>query len=155
MNRLGVGIATAGGLGYAPLAPGTFGSAAGVLIFLFIDEWPLAAQLAVIAATTVIGIWASNVGIRHFGRSDPSHVVIDEVAGQLVTFVGVGSAIGWKGALLGFALFRAFDITKPWPVNRFEALHGGLGIMADDVMAGIYACAVLHAALYFAPGLLG
>ena len=141
-------------LWYAPLAPGTFGSAAGVLIFWLTADWPLAAQLSLIAVVTVVGTWASEVGIRHFGRTDPSHVVIDEVAGQLVTFIAATSAIGWKGALLGFALFRAFDITKPWPVNRLEALHGGIGIMADDLMAGIYACGVLQGVLWLAPGLL-
>ena len=154
MNGLGVGIATAGGLGYAPLAPGTFGSAAGVLIFWLTADWPLAAQLALIAVVTLAGIWASEVGIRHFGRTDPSQVVIDEVAGQLVTFIGV-AAIGWQAALLGFLLFRGFDIIKPWPVNRLEALHGGLGIMADDLMAGLYACAVLQGVLWMAPGFLG
>jgi phosphatidylglycerophosphatase A len=152
MKRLALLIATTGGLGYAPIAPGTAGSAAGVVIYLLSSHWTFAAQAALAAGVTLVGVWASTVAARHFDRSDPSHVVIDEVAGQLVTFLGTG--VGWKGAIVGFLLFRALDIVKPWPANRLEALHGGVGIVADDVMAALYGCAMLHGVIWLVPGML-
>jgi phosphatidylglycerophosphatase A len=151
MKRLAVVVATAGGLGYAPIAPGTAGSAAGVAIYLLTAHWGLPANIGIALAVTIVGVWASNLGATHFGRKDPSHVVIDEVAGQLVTMLGTGA--GWKGALLGFLLFRALDIIKPYPANRLEALPAGWGIMADDIMAAIYGCAILHAILWLVPAM--
>ena len=151
MKRVALAIATTGGLGYAPIAPGTFGSAAGVAIYLLTAHWTLPAQIALAAAVTVIGVWAAGIAAVHFGRSDPSHVVIDEVAGQLVTYLGTG--VGWKGALAGFFLFRGLDIVKPWPANRLEALHGGVGIVADDIMAALYGCAMLHGLLWLMPAM--
>ena len=151
MKRLGLLIATTGGLGYAPFAPGTVGSAAGVGIYFLTAHWSFPAQAALAAAVTIIGVWASSVAAKHFDRSDPSHVVIDEVAGQLVTFLGTG--VGIRGALLGFLLFRALDIVKPWPANRLESLHGGVGIVADDVMAAVYGCAMLHIVIWLVPGM--
>lgn len=151
MKRLAIAIATTAGLGYAPIAPGTFGSAAGVAIYLLTAYWTFPAQLALAAIITAIGVWASGVAAIHFERSDPSYVVIDEVAGQLVTYLGTG--VGWKGAIVGFFLFRALDIVKPWPANRLEALHGGTGIVADDVMAGLYGCAMLHGLIWLVPAM--
>jgi len=151
MKRLAIAIATSGGLGYAPIAPGTFGSAAGVAIYLLTSSWPFGAQLGLAALVTAVGIWASSVAAVHFGRSDPSQVVVDEVAGQLVTYLGTG--VGWKGALVGFFLFRGLDIVKPWPANRLESLHGGLGIVADDVMAALYGCAMLHLFIWLVPAM--
>jgi len=151
MKQAAVAIATAAGLGYAPIAPGTVGSAAGVLIYLLTAHWSLPAQASLAAGVTAIGVWAAHIAARHFGRSDPSQVVIDEVAGQLVTMLGTGA--GWKGAIIGFLLFRAFDIVKPWPANRLESLHGGWGIMADDIMAGAYSCAILLAIIWLVPGM--
>jgi phosphatidylglycerophosphatase A len=136
MKRLGVLIATAGGAGYFPVAPGTVGSAIGVVIYLLIWPWPLALQATAILVLSVVGIWASSIAALHFGNDDPGHVIIDEVAGQLVTLFATGAGIG--GAVMGFFLFRALDIVKPWPARQFERLHGGLGIMADDLMAGVY-----------------
>jgi phosphatidylglycerophosphatase A len=151
MKRLAIAIATSGGLGYAPIAPGTFGSAAGVVIYLLTSHWPVGAQIGIAALVTVVGVWASSEAAVHFGRSDPSQVVIDEVAGQLVTYLGTG--VGWKGALVGFFLFRGLDIVKPWPANRLESLHGGLGIVADDVMAALYGCAMLHLFVWLVPSM--
>ncbi len=151
MKRLAVWLATSGGLGYAPVAPGTVGSAAGLLVYFLTSHWSLPAQVALAGGVTLVGVWASGIAAEHFGRPDPSPVVIDEVAGQLVTLLGTGA--GWKGALAGFFLFRALDIIKPWPANRLEALHGGVGIVADDIMAAVYGCAILHAALWVVPGL--
>lgn len=151
MKKLALAIATTGGLGYARIAPGTVGSAAGVAIYLLTSHWSVAAQIALAAGVSVIGVWAASVAAIHFGRSDPSHVVIDEVAGQLVTYLGTG--VGWRGAVIGFLLFRGLDIVKPWPANRLEALHGGLGIVADDVMAALYGCAMLHVLIWLVPAM--
>jgi phosphatidylglycerophosphatase A len=136
MKRLALLVATAGGAGYSPIAPGTAGSAVGVVIFWFTREWPLLWQAVLIAAISLVGIWAASVAATHFGREDPGQVVVDEVAGQLLTLVATGASV--YGMVLGFFVFRALDIVKPWPANRFERLPGGLGIMADDLMAGVY-----------------
>lgn len=151
MRRLAVWIATTGGLGYAPFAPGTVGSAAGVAIYLLTSHWPLPAQALLVGLVIAIGTWASNEAAAHFERGDPSQVVVDEVAGQLVTYFATGAS--WKGAIVGFFLFRALDIVKPWPANRLEALHGGVGIMADDVVAALYGCALLHIGIWLVPGM--
>ena len=137
-------IATALGVGYAPLAPGSFGSAVGLLIWFALPSSPLV-QAAVIVALFVMGCWSGSVAERHFGKTDPGHVVIDEVAGMLTTLFLV--PVGWVGAIGAFFLFRISDIIKPYPANRLEALPGGIGIMADDIMAGIYANVTLRFAL--------
>jgi len=151
MKRLALGIATAAGLGYAPIAPGTFGSAAGLGVYLLTAHWTLLPQISLAAGVTVIGVWAAGIAAIQFGKSDPSHVVIDEVAGQLVTYLGTGAS--WKGAIAGFLLFRGLDIVKPWPANRLESLHGGTGIVADDIMAGLYGCAMLHGLIWLVPAM--
>jgi phosphatidylglycerophosphatase A len=152
MRRIAVALATAGGAGYAPVAPGTFGSAAGVVIYLLTQHWPAWAQVALVLAISVAGVWAANEAERHFGREDPGPVVIDEVAGQLVTLLLLG--VGTVGIAAGFFVFRILDITKPWPVRRFEDLPGGLGIMADDLMAGVYGWGIMWAAVTMLPGVL-
>jgi phosphatidylglycerophosphatase A len=151
MRRLAVVLATAGGAGYSPVAPGTAGSVVGVAIYFLTWQWPLAAQLALVAVTSVIGVWAADEAARHFGREDPGPVVIDEVAGQLLTLVGTGGSLA--GMLLGFFLFRALDIVKPWPARQFEDLPGGVGIMADDLMAGLYGRLLVTGAAAFLPAL--
>ena len=152
MTRLAVWIATAGGAGYAPIAPGTAGSAVGVVIYLLTSGWSLQAQVLLVIAVTLVGIWASTLAAAHFGKDDPSPVVIDEVAGQLVTYIATGVAL--PGAIVGFFLFRALDIIKPWPANKLESLHGGLGIVADDVMAAVYGNVLLLVAMRIWPGVL-
>jgi phosphatidylglycerophosphatase A len=151
MKRIAVLIATAGGAGYFPFAPGTVGSAAGIAIYLLTRHFDPVVQVALLVAVSVVGTWASTVAARHFEREDPGYVVIDEVAGQLATLLLLD--VGWMGALLGFFLFRILDIIKPWPANRLEALHGGVGIMADDLMAGAYGWLLLWGALAVAPWL--
>jgi len=145
IDRFGLAIATVAGVGYAPFAPGTFGSAAGLLVW-----WLLPASTAVQAAAIVVifiaGSWGGNIAERHFGRTDPGQVVIDEVMGMLITLFL--NPVGWIGALAGFLLFRVFDVIKPYPANRLEQLHGGVGVMADDGMAAIYANLVLRLGLY-------
>jgi phosphatidylglycerophosphatase A len=148
-SRLGLAVATVFGVGYAPVAPGTFGSAAGLLVWWLLPA-STAIQAAVIAAMFVAGSWGGNVAERHFGRSDPGQVVIDEVMGMLITLFL--NPVGWLGALAGFLLFRIFDVIKPYPANRLEQLHGGIGVMADDAMAAVYANLVLRAALHWVIG---
>lgn len=150
MKKAAVLIATVGGLGYAPIAPGTFGSAAGILIYWFTRGWPASWQLAIIAVVTIVGVWASTLAAQHFNKEDPGYVVIDEVAGQLVTLAFTGA--GLTATILAFFVFRILDIIKPYPANRFERLHGGTGIMADDLMAGVYGCVIVHLAMRFIPG---
>jgi len=152
MTRLAVWFATAGPAGYAPVAPGTAGSAVGVLIYVATWRATVNQQLLLLLAITLAGIWAADAAARHFGKGDPSHVVIDEVAGQLLTFAGL--SVGGPGILLGFLLFRLLDIIKPWPARQLESLHGGLGIMADDLMAAVYANLLLRGAILLFPGWL-
>jgi phosphatidylglycerophosphatase A len=149
MRRVALVIATAGGAGYAPIAPGTAGSAVGVVLYLLTRHWPGSMQIGLLLLVCAAGIWASNHGARHFQKKDPGHVVIDEVAGQLLTLLLTGA--GWLGAAIGFFLFRLLDIVKPWPANRLEALPEGLGVMADDLMAGVYGCVAMHVVLRVLP----
>jgi phosphatidylglycerophosphatase A len=142
---LPLAIATVFGVGYAPAAPGTFGSAAGLLLWWFLPS-AIAAQAAAIVALFVLGSWSGNVAEQYYGRTDPGQVVIDEVMGVLITLFM--NPVGWRGAIGAFVLFRIFDVIKPYPANRLEKLHGGVGVMADDGMAAIYANLVLRAILY-------
>jgi phosphatidylglycerophosphatase A len=151
VTRLAVLVATAGGAGYFPFAPGTVGSAIGVVVYLLTRSLAPTVQIGLFAGICVVGVWASTLAARHFGRDDPGYVIIDEVAGQLATLLLLD--VGVLGALVGFLLFRVFDIIKPWPAHRLEALHGGLGVMADDLMAGAYGWIVLWGILYVAPWL--
>lgn len=170
-DYLALAIATVG-VGYLPLAPGTWGSMVGVLIYLGF-EWLLALimifefgsdgkpTLAFWAVTTaaisvgltmlsLVGIWASSRSTEFFGNSDPSQVVIDEVMGQLITFLFVPFTYSWTIILPGFLLFRLFDIWKPYPIDALQNLPGGLGVCADDIVAGVYAgvCLAVSHAVY-------
>jgi phosphatidylglycerophosphatase A len=142
----GLAIATVFGIGYAPLAPGTFGSAAGLLVWWLLPTSAVVQAVAIVAIF-IVGSWGGNVAERHFGRTDPGQVVIDEVMGMLITLFL--NPVGAAGACGGFLLFRVFDVIKPYPANRLEQLHGGVGVMADDAMAAVYANLVLRAALYW------
>ena len=128
------------GVGYLPLIPGTFGSMVGVVIFLLLTSWPL--QLFFIAVVVVLGIWAAFRTERLLGLKDPGKVVVDEVAGQMIALMPLaflapdGPWFVW--VIVSFNLFRLFDIFKPYPARRFEALPGGFGIMMDDLVAGVY-----------------
>jgi phosphatidylglycerophosphatase A len=141
--RLGLFVATCGYLGYVPIAPGTLGSAVGLVVFAAV-RWSGSAglELAVIAFLLAIGVWSGNVAERHFGGVDPAPVILDEVAGMLITLALIPVTL--PGAIVGFLLFRLLDVIKPWPANRLEALHGGLGVMADDAMAAVYGNVVMR-----------
>jgi phosphatidylglycerophosphatase A len=138
-------IATVGGVGYVPFAPGTFGSAAGLALWLLLPSSPIV-QAAIIVLVFVVGAWSGTIAESHFGRTDPGHVVVDEVMGMFITLFM--NPVGWRGALAAFLLFRAADIVKPYPARRLERLHGGLGVMADDGMAAIYANVALRAIIW-------
>jgi phosphatidylglycerophosphatase A len=139
-------IATAGGAGYAPVAPGTVGTAVGLLLWWVLPQAVLFQALAVVLLF-VLGSWSGTVAERHFQKTDPGEVVADEVMGMLITLLM--NPVGWKGAAAGFLLFRLADIVKPPPANWLERLPGGIGIMADDAMAAIYANLALRVALAF------
>jgi len=150
VTRLAVFIATAGYSGYFPIAPGTVGSAVGLLVYGLVwwtGSKPLEGVL--IAALFAVGVWAGTIAERYFGGVDPGPIVMDEVVGMLITLAFI--PVGWSGALAGFFLFRIFDVIKPYPAGRFEALHGGLGVMADDAMAAVYANLSLRLVMWLLP----
>jgi phosphatidylglycerophosphatase A len=138
-------VATVFGVGYAPAAPGTFGSVAGLLLWLLLPGSPLVQGLTIVVLF-VAGSLAGNAAEHYYGKTDPRHVVIDEVMGMMITLFLI--PVGMGGALLGFLLFRATDVIKPWPANRLESLPGGWGVMADDAMAAVYANLALRACIW-------
>ena len=160
-DYVALAIATCG-VGYLPVAPGTLGSLVGAGLYLSIWGWfygvleanaqrrglnllyvftpQLAFMLLLTFAITMLGIWAATRTEKAVQRKDPSIVVIDEVAGQMIALLsGPFWLHTWWSILSAFLLFRLFDIWKPYPIRRLEALESGLGIMADDVLAGVYA----------------
>jgi phosphatidylglycerophosphatase A len=144
--------ATFFGIGRLPGGPGTWGSLAAVLLWLalarFISPTSQSVMLAVLAAAAVaLGIPAATRVARASGTKDPQFVVIDEVAGQWITLLFV--PVTWKTLAVGFILFRGFDIVKPPPVRQLERLPEGMGIVVDDVGAGLYALAVMQLLLHF------
>jgi len=163
--RVALLIATGLGLGYLPKAPGTWGSLLGAVIAwgaLIVSSTQPAAgffppaisrtdflpiEAGVVVAVSLLGLWASGRVASHLSRHDPSIVVVDEVAGQLIAYLGLATpatfAVNWKYLLAGFILFRVFDIWKPFPARLAESFPGGVGIMADDWIAGLYAAFIL------------
>lgn len=152
------------GVGYLPLAPGTWGSAVGVLIYLAFRQAEATisfsfgargfadAQIAAFVHVAVaflfllfclLGIWASSRATELFRDKDPQQAVVDEVIGQLLVFLFVPFDISWKLVLAGFLLFRLFDIWKPYPIDSLQNLPAGIGVCADDILAGVYGGAVL------------
>ena len=143
VNYLALAIATCG-VGYLPLMPGTFGSLVGVGIFLLLSRTAVG-LVASIIVVTVAGIWAGSRTEALAGRKDPGKIVVDEVAGQLIAMLPLVFFAQWSIAavIVSFVLFRFFDIIKPYPANRLQELHGGIGIMFDDLVAGVYAAIVV------------
>jgi phosphatidylglycerophosphatase A len=150
VTRLAVFVATAGYSGYFPVAPGTVGSAVGLLVYLIVwwAQSPIV-EVGLITGLFAAGVWAGTTAERYFGGIDPGPVVLDEVVGMLITLAFI--PVGLSGALAGFLLFRLFDVIKPFPANRLERLHGGLGVMADDAMAAVYANLTLRLLMWMAP----
>ncbi len=145
-------VATFFGTGLLRPGPGSWGSAATVLLWWLLSRWidphwQAAAALLLAAVAILIGVPAATSMARASGLKDPQFVVIDEVAGQLITLIAV--PVSWKSLLLGFILFRGFDIVKPPPVRQLEHLPEGIGIVLDDVGAGLYALAIMQLALHF------
>jgi len=153
VTRLAVFLATAGYSGYFPIAPGTVGSAVGLLVYALVC-WTRSTtlEIALIVILFAAGVWAGTRAERFFGGIDPGPIVIDEVVGMLITLAFI--PVGPSGAAAGFFLFRVFDVIKPFPAARLEKLHGGLGVMADDAMAAIYANLSLRLVLVLFPGWL-
>ncbi len=144
------------GVGYLPLMPGTYGSAVGVGIYVFaeylekdfysrygsdehITAWLHAVNLILFLLFCLLGIWAANRATILFKNKDPQQAVVDEVIGQLITFLFVPFLVSWHFVLAGFLLFRLFDIWKPYPIDSLQNLPAGIGVCADDILAGVYA----------------
>ncbi len=154
MRRLAVFICTFGYIGYFPVAPGTIGSMAGLVVYALLrlsDASPLA-DLACILILFGAGVWSGTHAERHFGTTDPGPGVIDEVVGMLITLWM--QPVSGPVALAGFIVFRVLDVVKPWPASRLERLHGGLGMMADDAMAAVYGNVALRVLVWIAPAWL-
>ena len=130
-----------------PIAPGTFGSLVGLGIFLLLGSLPL--QIVAFILITWAGIWAASRTERILGAKDPGKVVIDEVAGQMIALFPLILFARWSivTVTLSFILFRFFDIVKPYPANRLQDLDGGMGIMFDDLVAGVYGAVVVSIVL--------
>ncbi len=147
------------GVGYIPLAPGTFGSMVGVLIYLAIagaeanigiyfvakgwrldqiSAWFIAVNLILFLLFCLLGVWASGRATRLFKDKDPQKVVVDEVMGQLLVFLFIPFGVHWFFVIAGFLLFRLFDIWKPYPIDSLQNLPAGIGVCADDILAGVY-----------------
>lgn len=135
-QALRVAIATGGGVGYLPRWPGTAGTLVGTALAVLADAtvW---GQSGLLAAAVLLGLWAIPAAQRHFGRGDPHEVVVDEVAGALVTFLGV--PLTPVTLITGFVAFRLLDIVKPPPIRQLERLPGAWGVMADDLAAALAA----------------
>ena len=153
MRRLALFLSTCGYVGYAPVAPGTFGSAAGLAVFYAIRSTEsIAVELIAIVVLFAVGIWSGTAAEHHFGGVDPGPIVLDEVVGMLITLALL--PVNGMGAFVGFLVFRVLDVIKPFPSARFEKLPGGLGVMADDGMAAIYGNLVMRGLMAVAPGVL-
>ena len=147
MKALSLAFATFFGIGFFPFAPGTAATAAGIILIYWLQS-SLTVYILVMLALLVIAIPVCTYLERELNRKDPGILVIDEVVGVMIALIGL--PLTWPVAIVGFFLFRAFDMFKIYPINRFEALPGGLGIMLDDVMAGLYTNIALQLAIRYA-----
>jgi phosphatidylglycerophosphatase A len=140
--RAALVLATAFGAGYAPVAPGTAGSAV-ALVILWLVPFSPAGLVAFFVVVTLAGTWAAHVAEAALGEKDPGAIVIDEVAGMTLAVLALPRTV--PVLLTAFVLFRVFDVVKPFPAGRAQALPGGLGVMVDDLIAGLYALVVVAA----------
>ena len=141
-------LAVGFGSGLSPKAPGTFGTIAAIPLWYLINDLPLSLYLAIIVAGFIAGIWICDSATKAIGKPDHGAIVWDEIIGFWITMIVAPAGLIWM--LAGFVLFRFFDIVKPWPIRYLDKhIHGGLGIMLDDVLAGIFALLCLQALVYF------
>jgi len=148
-----VAFASFGYVGFAPVAPGTVGAAAAVPFFLLLRRAGSAwIEIAVCAAMVAAGAWSAKRTEAALGVEDPGPVVIDEVVGMFVSLLFLPAT--WPVIAAAFLAFRVFDIVKPWPAGRLEHVPGGWGVMADDVMAGVYANLTVQVLIWARPGML-
>jgi phosphatidylglycerophosphatase A len=159
LDYISIAITTFG-VGFIPFAPGTWGSAVGVGIYLLVrqfelntipaillqgfsdakvEAWQTEINIILFVAFNLLGIWAAGRATVIFNDKDPQKAIIDEILGQLLTFMFVPFAISWQLILAGFLLFRLFDIWKPYPIDALQGLPAGIGVCADDILAGVYA----------------
>lgn len=138
------------GSGLSPKAPGTFGTLAAIPLWFLIKDLPISLYLTIIVVGYIAGIWICNSATKAIGKPDHGAIVWDEIIGFWITMIFAPS--GWVSIIAGFVLFRFFDILKPWPISFFDKkIHGGNGIMLDDVVAGIFALICLQALVYYLP----
>ncbi|HSM93543.1 MAG TPA: phosphatidylglycerophosphatase A [Anaeromyxobacteraceae bacterium] len=142
-------LAAWGPCGFSPVAPGTVGTLGAVPLWWALSRLPDPALPAATLALTLLGVVAAGRAGRYWGVTDASAIVIDEVVGYLVTVALV--PFSWRTAALGFVLFRIFDVTKPWPASVLDRVKSAWGVMLDDVAAGLYAMAILTAAVRWLP----
>jgi phosphatidylglycerophosphatase A len=148
MRLLVIFFATWLGTGYSPIASGTVGTLAAIPLYLLWGNLPILQYLLLLIALTLFSCWVSGKAEVIFNEKDSGKIVIDEVVGYLITMAGV--PLSWVSVVLGFFLFRFFDIVKVPPANIIDRrLKNGFGVVLDDVVAGIYACAMLHLILRF------
>jgi phosphatidylglycerophosphatase A len=153
VRALGLFIGTFGYVGFFPIAPGTAGSLAALALFAFVRWVGLPAfELGMIVAVFVVGVWAAGQTELALEQKDPGPIVIDEVLGMLVTLALL--PLSMAGVVAGFVLFRFYDVVKPYPAARLEHLHGGMGVMLDDAVAGVYAYVTLRLLMLAAPAWL-
>ena len=152
MNRFFLILATGFGVGYSPVAPGTLGTLVAIPIYYFLSENPSPLYEITLIGFFFLSVWISENAEAFFGKKDDPRIVIDEVMGFLITMLWLPKTIFF--IILGFFLFRFFDIVKPFPIRHLERqLKGGFGVVLDDVMAGIYANVVLHLLQFIQKGI--
>ena len=141
-------LAVGFGSGLAPKAPGTAGTVLAVPLYLLMQPLPLVTYLLITTCLFIAGIWICTYAAEKLGEHDHPSIVIDEIVGYLITMIAAPA--GWLPVLAGFVLFRLLDALKPWPISWFDRnVNGGLGIMLDDVIAGIIAMALIQGLVYF------
>ena len=145
-RKLVLFLSSNSGLGYAPIASGTFGTLAGIPAFYYLSRFSWSLQLLTLMAILFLSFWACDIAGKYYGEADDGRIVIDELIGYLITTAFL--PFSWPAAILGFIWFRIFDITKPPPANWFDReMKNGLGVTLDDVIAGIYAAIALRICL--------
>jgi phosphatidylglycerophosphatase A len=148
LNKFFLFLATGFGVGYSPVAPGTLGSLVAILIYYFLSEIPPPLYEITLIGFFFLSVWISENAERLFGKKDDQKIVIDEIMGFLITMLWVPKTI--RFIIIGFFLFRFFDILKPFPIRHVEKrFKGGFGVVLDDVAAGVYSNIILQIISYF------